>query len=80
MSCWPESLSFVVELVQLRNKLAYEMTCDYRNWFIHKHAPSTYERVRVCDELLALSSFSRDPFADVCWAILELDVAGFAAR
>src|SRR6266436_9013839 len=31
------------------------------------------------DEPLTLASFSRDPLADVCWAILELDVAGFAA-
>jgi hypothetical protein len=26
-----------------------------------------------------LASFSRDPLADVCWAILELDAVGFAA-
>ncbi len=30
--------------------------------------------------LLTPASSSRDPLADVCWAILELDVAGFAAR
>jgi hypothetical protein len=36
-------------------------------------------RVLSCDELLTLPSFSRDPLADVCWAILELDVASFAA-
>src|SRR5437660_10646981 len=37
------------------------------------------DRSAKCDELLTLSSLSRDPLADVCWAILELDVAGFAA-
>jgi hypothetical protein len=43
------------------------------------YAPSICDRVLFCDELLTLSSFSRDPLADVCWAILELDVVGFAA-
>jgi hypothetical protein len=28
---------------------------------------------------LTLSSFFRDPLADVCWTILELNVVGFAA-
>jgi hypothetical protein len=45
----------------------------------HRPVPSTYDPILFCDEPLTLSSFSRDPLADVCWAILELDVRGFAA-
>ena len=29
--------------------------------------------------LFSCLSFSRDPFADICWAILERDVVRFAA-
>ena len=36
-------------------------------------------RVSRLNEPLTLASFSRDPLSDVCWAILKLDVFGFAS-
>jgi hypothetical protein len=35
--------------------------------------------VLLTDEPLTLLSFSRDPLADICWAVLKRDVVRFAA-